>query len=158
IAAMLAVVPAARADDDDKDKVEDRPKKQIAVFDLRPVRSTGQTDLAQLREAVKLTAQLRDSLGDAADVQIVPVSELKALLGSLYRVTMFDCREEPACLQPMMRKLFKKGIKRAVVGTYAVEGDRAHLTLDGVETKTGAFTKVELFDTKRASEIDADAA
>jgi hypothetical protein len=147
IALGIAVATPAAADD-----------LQVAVFDLRPVTSGGQTELAALREAVRLTAQLRERLAAAGGVKVIGPDELKALLGPLYRVTTFDCREEPACLQPLMAKLAKKGIKRAIVGTYEKTGNRAQLTLHGVETKTGAFTKVELFEAARDGGIDEDKA
>jgi Protein of unknown function (DUF1302) len=147
IALGIAVATPAFADD---------PK--VAVFDLRPVTSGGQTDLAVLREAVRMSAQLRERLEAAGGVKVIGPDELKAILGPLYRVTTFDCREEPACLQPMMKKLAKKGIKRAIVGTYEKSGNRAQLTLQGVETKTGAFTKVEVFEAARDGGIDEDKA
>ena len=145
---------------DKPDKPADKPKAQgsVAVFDLRPTRSNGQTDLALLREAVKLTADLRDALAAQTDVPLVSPADVKAILGPLYRVTAFDCRENPACLQPLMRKLAKKGITRVVLGTYEVAADRVQLTLDGVTTSNGAFTTVELFETARGGELDADAA
>lgn len=145
VLALLAV--SARADD-----------TPIAVLDLRPVRSNGQTDLAMLPEAVKLSSALRERLADVGQVKIVPLDDVKKLLGPLYRVSVFDCRENPACLQRMMRKLSKGGIKRVVLGTYEVAGERVLLTLHGVETKSGAFTKVELFEAIRGREPDEEGA
>jgi len=169
VALALASTPGYADDDkpadDQGDKkppdTPDKPEKpaaQVAVFDLRPVRSNGQTDLALLKEAVKLTADLRDALAAQTEIKIVSPADVKAILGPLYRVTAFDCRENPGCLQPMMRKLAKKGITRVVLGTYEIAADRVQLTLDGVQTSNGAFTKVELFETARGGELDAEAA
>jgi hypothetical protein len=131
---------------------------RIAVFDFRPVRSNGQTDLSLLRDSVKLSADLRDRLATAAPVHVVPPDEVKHVLGGLYRVNAFDCRESPPCLQPMMRKLAAAGIARAVIGTFELAGDRVQLTLHGIDTKTGAFTKVALLDAPRGGAVDDDAA
>lgn|GEM_PF-1093432 len=171
-AALALASTRGYADDDTPDKPDkpdqpaapekpappEKPAAQVAVFDLRPVRSNGQTDLALLREAVKLTADLRDALAAQTEVKIVSLADVKAILGPLYRVTAFDCRENPACLQPLVRKLAKKGITRVVLGTYEIAADRVQLTLDGVQTSNGAFTKVELFETARGGELDAEAA
>ncbi|HEY3802634.1 MAG TPA: DUF1302 family protein [Kofleriaceae bacterium] len=143
----LVIAAPARADD-----------AKIAVFDFRPVRSNGQTDLSRLRESVKLSADLRDRLAAAAPVHVVAPDEVKRVLGGLYRVAAFDCRESPPCLQPMMRKLAAAGIARAVIGTYELAGDRVQLTLHGIDTKTGAFTKVALLDAPRGGALDDDAA
>ncbi len=128
------------------------------MFDLRPIRTNGQTDLSLLKEAVVLSAELRAALAATTDARIVEPAEIKEILGQLYRVTAFDCRENPACLQPLMRKLAKKGIKRVVLGTYEIDHGRVQLTLDGVTTATGAFTKVVLFETPRGDDLDAEAA
>ncbi len=138
--------------DGDETKPADK-KPAVAVFDLRPVRGT-QTELSLLKEAAKLSSELRDVLGEQTDARIVPISEVKQLLGPVFRVTVFDCHENPACLQPLMRKLAKAGIQRVVVGTYELSNNQIQLTLDGVETRTGAFTKVELFETARGGDLD----
>lgn len=168
VALVLSGARAVAAPDDEKEEKTEKPdekpaekpkaEKSVAVFDLRPVRSNGQTDLALLKEAVKLTADLREALAAQTDVKIVTPADVKAILGPLYRVTAFDCRENPACLQPLMRKLAKKGISRVVLGTYEVANDRVQLTLDGVATANGAFTTVELYETARGGELDAEAA
>ena len=148
IALGLVIVPShARADE-----------LPVAVFDLRPVTSTGQTDLAELRDAVLVSAKLRDRLAATGQVQVVPLDRVKHILGPLYRVHAFDCHESPACLQRAMRALAKRGIPRVVLGTYEVVGDRLQLTLLGVETKTGAFTKVRLLQLRRGGDVDEAAA
>ncbi len=151
----LVLCGRALAEGDDPKPTEKKPT--VAVFDLRPVRGT-QTDLSLLKEAAKLTGELREVLGEQTDARIVPTAEIKQLLGPVYRVTAFDCHEDPACLQPLMRKLAKQGIQRVVIGTYEISNNRIALTLDGVETRTGAFTKVELFETARGGELDREAA
>ncbi len=142
---------------DDSDAAPKEPAA-VAVFDLRPVRSNGQTNLAKLREAVKLSAALRARLKELTEARVAPLDEVKKILGRLYRVRAFDCRESPACLQRMMRQLYRAHIGRVVLGTYEVVNDRVQLTLQGVDTKSGAFTKVKLFETKRGGELDEDAA
>jgi hypothetical protein len=131
---------------------------KIALFDLRPVTSKGQTDLNLLQEAVRMSTTLRERLATATGAAVVEPVELKSILGPLYRVNAFACREAPRCLQRTMVKLSKQGIARVILGTYEVTGNRAQLTLHGVETRSGAFTKVELFEVVRGGEIDeADA-
>jgi hypothetical protein len=136
-------------------RADDPPR--VAVFDLRPVNSNGQTDLSLLREAVKLSADLRVELASSG-IAVVPLDEIKSVLGPVYRVNAFDCREVPACLQRTMIKLGKRGIQRVIIGTYEVVGTRAQLTLHGIDTTNGAFTKVELFEADRGGAIDAAAA
>jgi hypothetical protein len=128
---------------------------RVALFDLRPISSNGQTDLALLREAVKLSADLRVELGKTG-ANVVSLDDLKAVLGPIYRVNAFDCREVPACLQRTMIKLGKHGIRRVVIGTYEAVGSRAQLTLHAIDTSSGAFTKVELFEAQRGGALDSE--
>lgn len=144
------------ADGEDAKPAETK-KLAVAVFDLRPVRGN-QTDLSLLKEAAKLSSELRDVLGEQTEARVVPIAEVKQILGPVFRVTAFDCHENPTCLQPMMRKLAKRGIQRVVVGTYELSNNQVQLTLNGIETRTGAFTKVELFETARDGDLDRDAA
>ena len=82
-----------------------RDEPPLTVLDLRPLGAGARTDLDLLPEAAALTQRLRHAL-DGRIAQLLTAADLKATLGSYYRVQLFACREQIVCLSRRNRRCF----------------------------------------------------
>jgi hypothetical protein len=118
----------------------------VAVVDPRPVRSKSDAslDMDLLGYAAHYGRVVRHAVAKLAGWEPVAESRIKKILGFTYRVSVFQCQEEPGCVQKRMLPLRKVPVTRVIVGRF-VHGRQKKIFL--------ALRLIDLSTGKKISEV-----